>query len=78
MTQMFGLEALITVMSHLIFIITAWRCMVALRFDRILKPNHVRESQLLLFFVAVALGYLVSSCFLSLVQATRNLIYLIK
>ncbi|WP_155285996.1 DUF1146 family protein [Lacticaseibacillus zhaodongensis] len=78
MTQSFGINGLFTLLSHLVFIIMVWRTLIALRFDKILKPNRVRESQLLLFFVAVALGYLVSSCFLSLVQAVRDMTYLIK
>ncbi|WP_056956569.1 DUF1146 family protein [Lacticaseibacillus pantheris] len=72
-----GLSAAFTFMSHLVFIIMSWRLLIVLRFDKILKPNRVNESRLLLFFIAVALGYLVSSCFLSLVQAARNLFYLL-
>ncbi|WDF81760.1 DUF1146 family protein [Lacticaseibacillus pabuli] len=78
MTQTFGINAVLTIMSHLVFIMITWRTLIALKFDNFLKPNRVRESQVLLFFIAVAIGYLVSSCFLSLVEAAKNLTYLIK
>ncbi|MCI1284345.1 DUF1146 family protein [Lacticaseibacillus songhuajiangensis] len=77
MEQSFGVNAVLTIFSHLIFIVMVWRTLIALRFDKLLKPNRVREGQLLLFFVAVGLGYLVSSCFLALIAAVRNLAYLI-
>ena len=78
MTQTFGINAVLTIMSHLVFILITWRSLIALKFDNFLKANRVRESQVLLFFIAVAIGYLVSSCFLSLVEAVKNLTYLIK
>lgn len=78
MTQSFGINGLFTILSHLAFIYMVWRTLIALRFDKILRVDRVRESQLLLFFVAVGLGYLVSSCFLSLIDAVRNMTYLIK
>ena len=78
MTQTFGINAVLTIMSHLVFILITWRSLIALKFDNFLKTSRVRESQVLLFFIAVAIGYLVSSCFLSLVEAVKNLTYLIK
>ncbi|WP_225353393.1 DUF1146 domain-containing protein [Lacticaseibacillus thailandensis] len=51
-----GLNAAFTFMSHLVFIIMSWRLLIVLRFDKILKPNRVNESRLLLFFYRCCLG----------------------
>ncbi|KRM56538.1 DUF1146 family protein [Lacticaseibacillus sharpeae] len=78
MTQSFGVSALITIMSHLIFILMVWRTLIALRLEKIFKAGHEREIQILMLFIAIGLGYLVSSCFLSLLGAFKNLPYLYK
>ncbi|WP_054648794.1 DUF1146 domain-containing protein [Lacticaseibacillus pantheris] len=51
-----GLSAAFTFMSHLVFIIMSWRLLIVLRFDKILKPNRVNESRLLLFFYRRSFG----------------------
>ena len=73
MFQEIGLNAAITLVSHFVFIMVAFRALNALRFEQFIKANHVREAQVLLLFMAVGLCYLVSSFFLSLVQAALNL-----
>ncbi len=78
MNQTFGISALLTLCSHLVFILLVWRTMLSLRVEKIVKAGHTREAQLLMMFIAIGLGYLVSSCFLSLVTAVKNLSYLIS
>lgn len=73
-----GFNAVLTLLSHSFFILIAARLMRALRFDKLVKPNHERDSQLLFAFIAIGLGYLVSSFFLSLLSMTQNLPYLFK
>ena len=73
MFQTIGLNGVITIVSHCVFIMLAFRALNALRFEQFIKANHVREAQVLLLFIAVALGFLVSSFFLSLLQAALNL-----
>lgn len=73
-----GINAALTLVSHLVFIVISFRLLFALRFDRLLKAHHERDGQLLMMFIAVGLGYLVSSFFLSIVAAAQNLPYLIK
>ncbi|ALX88774.1 DUF1146 family protein [Lacticaseibacillus paracasei] len=73
MFQTIGLNGAITIVSHFVFIMLAFRALNALRFEQFIKANHVREEQVLLLFIAVALGFLVSSFFLSLLQAALNL-----
>ncbi|KRO17617.1 hypothetical protein IV56_GL000097 [Lacticaseibacillus saniviri JCM 17471 = DSM 24301] len=73
-----GFTALLTIASHFFFIATAFRMLRAVRFDQFLRPNHVNESRFLLLFIAIALGFGVSEFFLSLLEAARNLIYLVQ
>lgn len=77
MTQGLGLSGAVTLVSHFVFIMISFRLLTAVRFDKFLRPNHVRESQLLMVFIAIALGYLVSEFFMSLIDAARALPYLI-
>lgn len=78
MTQGLGINAVLTLLSHFVFIMISFRIMTAVRFDRFLRPNHVWESQVLLIFVAITIGYNVSEFFLSLMTSALNLPYLIK
>ncbi|WP_461215072.1 DUF1146 family protein [Lacticaseibacillus sp. GG6-2] len=78
MYQSMGLSAALTLVSHLVFIMISFRLLSAVRFDRFLRPNHVRESRLLMLFLAIGLGYLVSSFFLDVIQASKNLPYLLR
>ena len=59
MFQTIGLNGAITIVSHFVFIMLAFRALNALRFEQFIKANHVREAQVLLLFIAVALGFLV-------------------
>ncbi|WP_262314763.1 DUF1146 family protein [Lacticaseibacillus parakribbianus] len=72
-----GITAAVTMLSHFVFILISFRLLTAVRFDKLLRPNHVRESQLLMVFVAIALGFAVSEFFLSLLGAARDLQYLL-
>ncbi|KRM72939.1 DUF1146 family protein [Lacticaseibacillus brantae] len=78
LSQGLGIDGLMTIVSHFVFIAIAFRAVRALRFEQFLKPNHVRESQVLLVFLAIAIGFTVSSFFLSVLSGARNLIYLIR
>ncbi|WP_127848286.1 DUF1146 family protein [Lacticaseibacillus hulanensis] len=78
MTQSFGVTALVTIISHMFFIMLVWRTLIALRLEKIFRPGHTREVQVLMLFIAIGLGYLVSSCFLSFVGAFKNLPYLYR
>lgn len=73
-----GLQAIYTVFSHLFFITLAFWGVRALRFESLVKRDHIPQAQLILVFVAIVIGYNVSSFFLSLVTQAQNFIYLLK
>lgn len=78
MYQSMGLSGVLTIVSHLLFIVISFRLLTAVRFDKFLRPNHVGESRLLLLFVAITIGYNVSNFFISVLTASANLPYLLK
>ncbi|MCI1894529.1 MAG: DUF1146 family protein [Lactobacillus sp.] len=73
-----GITGALTLVSHFVFIMITFRLLFALRFDKLLKAGHERESQLLMIFLAIAIGYNVSEFFLSLITAAGSLQYLIR
>ncbi|EUJ40047.1 DUF1146 family protein [Brochothrix campestris] len=65
--------AIITLVSHLLFIAVAFFALQALNFESILKKNKVLQARLLYLLLAIALGYGVSAFFLSYLQASQNM-----
>ncbi|KRN29315.1 hypothetical protein IV38_GL000198 [Lactobacillus selangorensis] len=76
--RILGLQALVTIISHLGFILLSFRGLQALRFDQILKKNHDFEGRLIIVFLAIAIGFTVSTFFLNIVDQSRNLLFLFK
>ncbi|MFD1671254.1 DUF1146 family protein [Agrilactobacillus yilanensis] len=72
-----GLQAVYTAFSHIFFIVLTFWAIRSLRFDALIKRDHVPQAQLILVFLAIAIGYNVSSFFLSLVEQAHNFIYLL-
>ena len=60
----FGQQALISIISHLLFISITWWALQSLNFEKFLKPNHVIQARLLLIFITIAIGATVSNFFL--------------
>lgn len=76
--KLIGIQAVYTVFSHLFFIGLSFWAIRALRFDALIRRNHIPQAQLILVFVAIAIGYNVSSFFLSMVTQAHNFIYLLR
>lgn len=69
----FGQVALLSILSHLVFIGVAWFALQAVRLDKVLKPNHVFQARLLYILLAIFLGSSVSNFFLDYLQWSRQL-----
>lgn len=70
------IEQIWTFLSHVLFIYLAHVLLVEnVDWAKFLKPDskHPRQAQLLVLFLAIALGYLVSHFFLDVVQMSRQL-----
>ncbi|PWF99530.1 DUF1146 family protein [Levilactobacillus bambusae] len=72
-----GLEAILTLCSHLGFILIAFWAIQGLHLERYMK-FYPRQAKILIVFLSVALGFTVSSFFLSFIDNVRNLGYLLK
>jgi uncharacterized integral membrane protein (TIGR02327 family) len=69
----FGQIAVLSILSHLIFIALSWWALQAIRLDKLLKPNHVFQARLLYILLAICIGSLVSNFFLDYLQWSRQL-----
>ncbi|TGB01629.1 DUF1146 family protein [Halobacillus salinus] len=76
MEQYFAQDALVSMTSHLIFIIITWRLIQAVNFDAFFRKQRVFEARLFIIFVTIALGTTVSNFFLDLISWSNSLIYL--
>ncbi|GAY73803.1 DUF1146 family protein [Lentilactobacillus kosonis] len=75
--SMFGLQSLITLIMYIFFIFLAFWSINEIHIERYL-PIRALPGKLLIVLLSVALGYTVSSFFLSLIDNIRNLVFLVK
>ncbi|KHE68449.1 DUF1146 family protein [Halobacillus sp. BBL2006] len=76
MDQYFAEEAILSMTSHLIFIVITWRVLQSVNFDAFFRKNRVFEARILLIFITIALGTTVSNFFLDFIEWSNSLIYL--
>lgn len=74
----FGQNAMLSILSHLVFIAISWWALQAIRLDQLLKPNHVFQSRLLYILLAIIIGSSVSNFFLDYLQWSRQLPLLLQ
>lgn len=69
--------AIISMISHMLFIYVTWRVFVGINFDSFIRKGRETEARILLFFVAIIIGSGVSRFFLDILQWSQDLIYLL-
>ncbi|QED49705.1 DUF1146 family protein [Cytobacillus dafuensis] len=69
----FGQQALLSIISHLVFIALSWWALQALRIDQILRPNHVIQARVLYILLSIAIGSTVSNFFLDYLLWSKQL-----
>lgn len=69
----FGQQALLSILSHLVFIALAWWALQALRFDQILRPNRVFQARVLYILLSIVIGSAVSNFFLDYLLWSQQL-----
>lgn len=74
----FGQAALISILSHLVFIFVAWWALQSIRLEKLIKPNHVFQARLLYILLAIFLGSSVSNFFLDYLQWSQQLPLLLQ
>ena len=68
-----GVHALISIVIYLITIGLSFQIMKSVRIEKIIRKNRIFEAQLLLIFAAIALGFLVGSFFITLIDTSMQL-----
>ena len=68
-----GINAIITLVSHIIFIWISFNALQAVDWKKIYNKTNLKMLQLLVAFIAIALGYTVSSFFMSIFSLARNI-----
>lgn len=71
-----GQLAVISIISHIIFIYLTWRVVVSINFDPLIRKDRVVEARILLLFITIVIGSGVSRFFLEILQWSRDLLYL--
>lgn len=69
----FGQQALLSIISHLVFIAVTWWALQAIRIDQILRPNRVVQARVLYIVLSIAIGSAVSNFFLDYLLWSRQL-----
>jgi uncharacterized integral membrane protein (TIGR02327 family) len=69
----FGQIALVSILSHLVFIAITWYALQAIRLEKLLKTNHVFQARLLYILLAIGIGSSVSNFFLDYLQWSKQL-----
>lgn len=78
MLQSLGIEAVIGMFSHVLFIILTWRAMQGLRLEAIIRKGSVVEARIIYLLIAIAVGTSVSRFFLDFLKWSQQLNYLFQ
>jgi len=71
--QVYGIDAIIRIVSHLAFIYLAFWALQSVRIDAFFKALRTTQIRMVMVFLAIALGYTASTFFLELIALCRNL-----
>ncbi|GKQ42879.1 hypothetical protein RD055328_08020 [Companilactobacillus sp. RD055328] len=74
--QSIGLQGIITIISHLFFIWISLNLVSMIDTSKFIKRGDPKRAQLLMMFIAITLGFSVSSFFISVINASQNLKFL--
>lgn len=71
--QFYGIDAVIRIASHLLFIYLSFWAFRAIRTEQLFKSHHVAEIRIVIILFSVVLGYTASSFFLEFIALCRNI-----
>lgn len=74
--QTIGFFSVIGIISHLLFIYITWIAIQSINFEAFIRKNHVTEARIIIIFITIAIGTIVSRFVLDIVEWSQNLIYL--
>lgn len=68
-----GVHAVISIVIYLITVGLAFQAIKALRVEKLIRKNHNFEAQILLLFIAIALGFLVGNFIITFIDQSMQL-----
>lgn len=68
-----GVQALVSIISHLLFISITWWALQAVQYEKWMKSNKIIQIRLLLILVTIAIGSTVSNFFLDYLFLSQRL-----
>lgn len=74
--QTVGIQGIITILSHVFFIWISLTLVQMIDTSKFIRKGDPRRAQLLMMFIAIALGFTVSSFFIDIITASQNLKFL--
>ena len=69
----YGQEALLSILSHLVFIAVTWWALQSINFEKFLRKNRVAQARLLYVLVSIVIGSIVSNFFLDYLFWSKQL-----
>ncbi|WP_082232678.1 DUF1146 family protein [Halobacillus massiliensis] len=76
MEQYFVEEAILSMTSHIIFIIITWKVLQAVNLDAFFRKGRVFEIRVLMILITIAIATSVSSFFIDLIRWSNSIAYL--
>ena len=70
--QIYGIDAIVRVISHFAFVYLAFWGLRSLRLDTLFKSFQTAQIRIILLMFAIGLGYLTSSFFLEILNLLKN------
>ncbi len=74
----FGQQALVSILSHLVFIGISFWALQALNYNKFIRPNYVFQARTLMILLSVALGSIISNFFLDYLLWSQQLQMLLQ
>ncbi|MFV0559696.1 MAG: DUF1146 family protein [Enterococcus sp.] len=71
--QVYGIDAVIRIVSHLAFIYLSFWSLRSLRIETFFKPLHTTQVRMAIVLFSVFLGYTTSNFFLEIIALCKNL-----
>ncbi|WP_079528263.1 DUF1146 family protein [Halobacillus hunanensis] len=76
MDQFLLQDALLSMTSHIIFIIITWKVLQAVNLDAFFRKGRIFEIRVLMILITIAIATSVSNFFLDLINWSNSLVYL--
>lgn len=71
-----GQNALVSMISHLLFIFITWRVLQTINISPLIRKGRGTEARILMLLIAISVGTGVSRFFLDIFKWTQDLMYL--